>query len=133
MRKKKDHSKLIKILRWIARICSILALLLAIGILLTPGAASVDKDQVLVYWVLTGIWLVGVLGLLIAWRWELAGAIVALAALISRDMFYFSLSGKSFVDFKMIWLPIMIPALLFIVVWWIDRGKEQVAPPWINQ
>ncbi len=70
-----------KIMRWIARIGSLLVLALAISILLTPMSAFEDRDQATIYWVLTGIWLVGVLGLLIAWKWELGGAILSLGAL----------------------------------------------------
>lgn len=117
-------------MRWIARIGSLLVLALAISILLTPMLEFEDRDQATIYWVLTGIWLVGVLGLLIAWKWELGGAILALATLISRDMFYFSLSGRSFVDFKMVWLPILIPALLYIIVWWLDRRDQNLFMPW---
>lgn len=130
MQKKKDKSKLIKTFRWIARIASILVLVLAIAILVTPGGDSDTEPLPLGYWILTVMWLVGVFGLLMAWRWELAGGIVAIAALIARDMFYFSLSGRSFVDFKMVWLPIAIPALLYIIAWWLDRGKEKLELPW---
>jgi lysylphosphatidylglycerol synthetase-like protein (DUF2156 family) len=130
MNKKKDRTKLIKLIRWLARIASILVLALAIAILVTPDTQDEGEPLSLVYWILMIMWLLGVFGLLMAWRWELAGACIAIAALIFRDMFYFSLSRRSFVDFKLVWLPILIPALLFIVTWWMDRGKEQLEPPW---
>ena len=130
MKKKKVKINFKNIMRWIARIGSLLVLALAISILLTPMSEFEDRDQATIFWVLTGIWLVGILGLLISWKWELGGAILSLAALISRDMFYYSLSGRSFVDFNMVWLPILIPALLFIIVWWMDHRDKNLIMPW---
>lgn len=46
-------------------------------------------------------------------------------ALITRDMFYYSLSRQSFVDFGMVWLPILIPALIFALVWWLDKKAKE--------
>jgi hypothetical protein len=124
--RKNSPTKLIKIGRWVARILSVFVLVLAIGILATSGEDSTTETLPVSYWILMSMWMVGVLGLMIAWRFEFAGASIALLALIFRDMFYFSLSGRSLVDFKMIWLPILIPALLFMVVWWFDRGKKKL-------
>jgi hypothetical protein len=127
MRKQKSYTRLIKVLRWTARVLSILVLILAIGILVTPGTAVEGQTPTVATWVLLILWMVGVLGLLVAWRWELAGAIIAFAALILRDMYYYSLSRQSFVDFGMVWLPILIPSLIFILVWWLEsREKEKL-------
>jgi K+ transporter len=126
MHHEKRNTKWIKVGRWIARILSIFVLVLAISILVTPGTESNEEALALSYWIMLTMWMVGVLGLMIAWRFEFAGATIALAALIVRDMFYFSLSGRSFVDFKAVWLPILIPGLLFMIVWWFDRGKRKL-------
>jgi hypothetical protein len=127
MRKQESVAKIIKTFRWIARIISILVLILAIGILLTPGTEVEGQTPTVAYWILLIMWCTGVLGLLLAWRWELVGAIIAIFALITRDMFYYSLSRQSFVDFGMVWLPILIPALLFLLAWWLEkRAREKL-------
>ncbi len=125
MREQESNVKLIKLMRWTARVLSVLVLILAITILVTPGTEVEGQTPSVAYWILLVMWCVGVLGLLIAWRWELAGAIIAIFALITRDMFYFSLSRQSFVDFGMVWLPILIPALIFALVWWLDKKAKE--------
>lgn len=125
MRIQKSNVKLIKTLRWLARILSVFVLILAIGILVTPGTEEEGQIPSVSYWVLLIMWCTGVLGLLLAWRWELLGAIIAIFALITRDMFYYSLSRQSLVDFGMVWLPILIPALLFILTWWLEKRAQE--------
>jgi len=125
MRKQKSVAKIIKTFRWTARIISVLVLILAIVILLTPGTEVEGQTPTVAYWILLVMWCVGVLGLLIAWRWELAGSIIAIFSLITRDMFYYSLSRQSFVDFGMVWLPILIPALMFALTWWLEKRENE--------
>lgn len=102
MRTQKSKMKLIKILRWTARILSVLVLILAVGVLVTPGTEIVGQTPSTAYWILLIMWCTGVLGLLLAWRWELLGAIIAIFALITRDMFYYSLCRQTYVDFGLI-------------------------------
>ena len=109
--------KKIKILRWIARIWSVLVLIFAILLLLTQLLVDSGEAPTTLYWVLFGLWFIAVLGLMAGWRWEIAGSVIAITALISREMAVFYLSGDFLVGFWMVWLPIIPPAILYILTW----------------
>ena len=110
-----------KTLRWVARVWSVFALLLALGMLVTSGLEARNEPLPLLFWILLTLWCAAVLGLLVAWRWELVGGMIALAAMVVRELVYFSHSGQAFVNFWMVWLPILMPAMLFILVWRLGR------------
>ena len=109
--------KKIKILRWIARIWSVLVLIFAILLLLTQLLVDSGEAPTTLYWVLFGLWFIAVLGLMAGWRWEIAGSVIAITALISREMAVFYLSSEFLVGFWMVWLPIIPPAILYILTW----------------
>jgi len=117
------------ILRWMARIWSILVLIFTVVILISCGLEARVESLPLIYWLLLGLWCLSALGLATAWRWELIGAIIAVTALISREMVYLYLSGQVLVDFWMVWLPILIPAALFILAWVLDRKAIAAQTP----
>ena len=109
--------KKIKIIRWIARIWSILVLIFAIVLLLTQLLADDSQGSTTLNWVLFGLWFAAVLGLVASWRWEIAGPVIAITALISREMAVFYLSGEFLLGFWMVWLPVLPPVILFILAW----------------
>ena len=121
----KQHKK-IKIFRWTARIWSILVLIFAIVLLLTQLSADSGEAPTTLFWVLFGLWFFGVLGLVAGWRWEIAGAVIAITALISREMAVFYLSGEFLVGFWLVWLPIIPPAVLYILAWR-EESKQKEA------
>lgn len=121
--------KKIKIIRWIARIWSILVLIFAIGLLLTQLLADDSEGSTTLYWVLFGLWFTAVLGLVAGWRWEIAGPVIAITALISREMAVFYLSGEFLVGFWMVWLPVLPPAILFIIAWREERKQKEAQMP----
>ena len=119
------QEKKIKIIRWSARIWSILVLIFAIALLLSQLLAENSEGPTTLYWVLFGLWFFAVLGLVAGWRWEIAGAVIAITALISREMAVFYLSGEFLVGFWMVWLPILPPAILYILAWREDRKQKE--------
>ncbi len=113
--KENHRSKNIKRIRGIARFLSIVIFILTITLLVSSALAAPGENLSLVYWLLLGLWCLSALCLVAAWRWELVGSILAVTALVSREMVYMSLSGKILVDFWQVWLPILFPAALFIL------------------
>ena len=123
------HQKKIKIIRWIARIWSILAVLLAFALLISTLMESGEEPASTIFWMLFGLWFVAVLSLLVSWRWEIVGSILAITALVSREMAVFYLSGEFLVGFWMVWLPVLPPAVLFILVWREGRKIKELQTP----
>jgi hypothetical protein len=123
------QQKKIKIIRWIARIWSILAVLFAFVLLISTLMETGDEPPSTIFWMLFGLWFAAVLSLLISWRWEIVGSVLAITALISREMAVFYMSGEFLVGFWMVWLPILPPAILFILAWWEDRKPKEKQMP----
>jgi hypothetical protein len=107
-------------IRWIARILSVLIILFwgifIVGSLLDSirgghpsGPLSMHDRMGLT---LMFVWL---LGLALAWRWELAGAALTLAAFLIEAFF---INWRVVAGFGI--LP-PITALLFLIVWWMGR------------
>jgi hypothetical protein len=119
----------IKIVRWIARVWSILVLIFALVLLISTLSEMGSDPPSLIFWVLFGLWFAAVLALVAAWRWELAGGIIAITALVSREMMYFFLSYQIFVEFWMVWLPVLPPAILFIIAQLEGRRLEAAKRP----
>jgi len=116
MQTSQKSKRRIGLLRWVARVWSILALLFAVVLLISILLAD-TSDLTGFYWVLFGLWFAAVLGVAAGWRWELGGPIVAITALVSREMVYYFLSGRILVDFWIVWLPVLPPAMLFIFIY----------------
>jgi hypothetical protein len=123
------QQKKIKIIRWIARIWSILAVLLAFVLLISTLMENGDEPPSTIFWMLFGLWFAAVLSLLVSWRWEIVGSVLAITALISREMAVFYLSGEFLVGFWMVWLPVLPPAILFILAWREDRKLKEKQMP----
>lgn len=123
------HQKKIKIIRWIARIWSILAVLFAFVLLISTLMENRDEPASTIFWMLFGLWFVAVLSLLVSWRWEIVGSILAITALVSREMAVFYLSGEFLGGFWMVWLPVLPPAVLFILAWREGRKIKESQTP----
>ena len=115
----------VKTFRWIARILSVLIILFwgifIVGSFLDSirgghpsGPLSMHDRMGLT---LMFAWL---LGLALAWRWELAGAALTLAAFLIEAFF---INWRVVVGFGI--LP-PITALLFLLCWWMGRQSHQV-------
>lgn len=123
------QQKKIKIIRWVARIWSILAVLLAFVLLISTLLENGDEMPTIIFWMLFGLWFFAVLSLLVSWRWEIVGSVLAITALVSREMAVFYLSGEFLVGFWMVWLPVLPPAVLFILAWREDRKLKESQMP----
>jgi len=83
-----------------------------------PGVQPLSTEDILQLF-LMGVWL---LGLIAAWKWELAGAIAALAAY----------TVHIYVNWAVLSFPILlipITALLFLGSWWLNRPTKEESTP----
>ena len=113
-----------KIIRWIARIWSILVFVFALLRIITPDPYATEPVPAL-DWFLLSLWGVAILGLLIAWRWELVGGIITIATMFVRELFWVILKGDWLVNFLIFWFFLVPPAILFMVAWGLERKTKK--------
>ena len=109
-----------KIIRWTARIWSILATLIILFIFFGGegiGQASIAPVDIFLL-SLTGVALVR---LFVAWRWELFGGIFTQAMLFLREIVWVILKGQWLLGFLFLWILIAPPAILFLIAWAMER------------
>lgn len=110
-------------LRWVARILGtflvVFFLFFFIPDIIKKGGLHISDFG---HGVITILFLLGQVGILIAWRWEgiggfLAASSIALAFLL--NLFWVH-AGQSDINITFIWL---IPAFLFLYCWWKTRRQ----------
>ncbi len=113
----------VKTFRWIARILSVLIILFW-GFFITAGLVGIVRGEQT--WPLSmhdrmGMTLMfaWLLGLALAWKWELAGAALTLTAILIQAFF---INWRVVAGLGM--LP-PITALLFLLCWWVGRHSRQ--------
>ena len=115
-------TRLLKILRWTLRILSaifiVFFLLMFIGETFFQGGSfnpkSLSADAILK----VSLGILSLIGLILAWKWELTGAIIALAAY----MVLLIIIDTEPVKFYFLLIYPIIP-LLFIVLWTISKNS----------
>jgi len=111
----------ILILRWIARIWSLVIFVFALIIIFSPDPYATGEPIPVTDYVLLGLWGVSVVGLLVAWQWELLGALIAIGALVLRDLLYLVFRGDWVLNFMLIWAAFLPPAIMFLLVWRMEK------------
>lgn len=110
-----DRSPLSRnLIRWVARIWSILLFTFGLIMIFTPdpyAAEPVPFED----WFLLSLWGAAILALLLAWRWERAGAILAIGLMLTRELAWVILKGSWLVSFLLVWLVVVPPAILFLL------------------
>jgi len=121
---KKQATQRIKTIRWLARILGVLVVIFWILKILDPQSGDLQQvapvDAFLLS--LTGLALAG---LLLAWRWELAGGIFTLVMLLIREIAWVILKGNWMIGFLILWVMIATPAILFLAAWRMERKERQ--------
>jgi len=121
---KKRATQRIKTIRWLARILGVLVVIFWILKILDPQSGDLQQvapvDAFLLS--LTGLALAG---LLLAWRWELAGGIFTLVMLFIREIAWVILKGNWMIGFLILWVMIATPAILFLAAWRMERKEQQ--------
>ena len=125
-------SRLESVLRWIARVWSVacvgFVLLILVGEMVSPHAAPPSSLRELVGLLLFPF---GVcLGLILAWRWEVVGGVIALGSLAVFYMTMFLSDGRF--PRGPFFVLVAGPGLLFLVAWAIgirrkDRGTNALS------
>ena len=106
----------VKTIRRVARIWSIVVIAGVLLLFFGPdseslgGIAPVDIFLLL----MTGVALIG---LMIAFRWELLGGILTLTMLFLREIAWVILKGSWELGFLILWFFIAPPAILFLIAW----------------
>jgi hypothetical protein len=116
------HRKLVRILRWIARIlASIMAaliLLFFVGETLGEGVQSLSHmtvREILLMFTFFALWL----GLLLGWKWELLGGLLTLCAIIvfyALNILFAGIFPKG-----PFFIASALPSLLFLYCGWQNR------------
>jgi len=114
----------VKIMRWIARIWSILLFVVALLTIFVPDPNAIEPVPV-ADWLLLSLWGVAILGLLVAWRWELVGGIITIATMFIRELAWVILKGHWLANFLIAWLFVVPPAILFLVAWGLERKASK--------
>lgn len=115
----------IKIIRWIARILSILVFVMTLSILFTPDPYATEPVPA-EDWFMLSLWGVAILGLVIAWRWEFVGGIITIATMFIRELAWIILKGPWMASFLIVWLFVVPPAILFLGAWRLERKAMKV-------
>jgi hypothetical protein len=122
----KQHVQTIKILRWIARILSVIIVGFFFLMFISETVNSIHSSDIIpisgldiLKITLKGIMLAG---LIAAWIWELYGSILTLLAYLALGMI-----NPSVINPLMLLFP--VNAILFIITWWLKfhhRHDEDV-------
>jgi len=115
------ESRSVKIMRKIARIWSILIFVFTMMRIITPDPYATEPVPAS-DWFLLSLWGAAILGLLIAWRWELIGGIITIASMFLREILWVIIKGGWMVEFLIFWVIVVPPAILFIWAWKLE-GK----------
>lgn len=109
-------SVLLFLLRWFARLSS---LLVAVGFVAIVIRDITEPPSELIVWDrmdLNALMAATGVGILIAWRWELAGAIISLGSLLAMRLF-------APVGIQRLPIIVAVPGVLYIADWLLRRPR----------
>ena len=115
----------ILILRWIARVWSLVILAFALIIIFSPDPYATGEPIPLTTYVLLGLWGLSVVGLMVAWLWERLGALIAIGTMLVRELLFIITEGRWYVNFLLIWAAFLPPAILYLLAWHQERKLEE--------
>ena len=124
MKTKSSSTKTVKILRWIARILGTFIVVLALSFFIAEVIESGEMPNPdFGHGLVTFLFIIALIGFLIAWRWEGFGGILSAISIVLMTIV------------NVIWVHaakdpgseiiFVIPALLFIYCWWRTRKQPQ--------
>ena len=118
-----DSTILVKILRWTARVWSLLAFALAMVVALSPDPHAVAPITAREIFMLS-FWAIAILGLVLAWRFEKLGAIMTIIIMPVREILYFLFYREWTINFLLIWALVIPPAVMYLIAWYGDRKRK---------
>ena len=105
-----------KIIRWIARVWSLLIFGFALTRVFTPDPYATEPIKPADI-LLLSLWGLAIIGLIVAFRWERLGAIIAIGVMLIRELVWIIIYGDWIINFLIIWAVIIPPAVLFWFAW----------------
>lgn len=109
-----EKDKKLLVLRWLARIWSLPAILFMAAELLLPKSEEGVKEELITY-IVVGTLFLAAFSLLLAWFKEKLGGWISLGSLVVFFILYWITRGEFFPYFWLILLSIGIPAGLFLL------------------
>lgn len=124
---KPGHKPIVLILRWVARIWSLLVLMLALVIAFSPDpyqthAMTFEEGFML------SLWAIPILGLILVWWKEKLGAIIALTFIALREVIYITMYREWTVNFLLVWALVVPPAVMFLIASYYSRRNNTEIP-----
>ncbi|HLA97998.1 MAG TPA: hypothetical protein VJL34_06060 [Anaerolineales bacterium] len=120
----KTTSRAAKLVRWVARLLSLLVLGFALLIFLEPEPNAVEplplKD-----WIELGFYGLALLGLLLAWRWEGLGGAIAILGVLGNNVAFLILRGYWMGGLLIPAFFVSLPGILFLVYWAMTRNMAE--------
>jgi len=107
-------------LRTIAVIWTLAAIVDAILLVIGKGQTRDFKD-----WPILALWGVAIIGLVVAWKWNLVGGIIAIAFTALHDILAWIVNGSWQPGYMVMWAFIIPPAILFIIAWVLERNARR--------
>ncbi len=95
-----------RVMRWVARIWRGLITVAALIMVFTPDPYATEPISLRDGFLLS-LWGVAILGLLLAWRWEVVGGIVTIATMVVRELAWVVLYGDWLVNFLIMWVVVV--------------------------
>jgi len=115
----------ILILRWIARVWSLVILAFALIIIFSPDPYATGEPIPLTTYVLLGLWGLSVVGLMVAWLWERLGALIAIGTMLVRELLFIITEGRWYVNFLLLWAAFLPPAIMYLLAWRMERKLKE--------
>jgi hypothetical protein len=124
------NPRFLTVLRWIARVWSLLIVAIILLIALTPDPYAVEPVP-LADWLLLSLFAVAAVGLLIAWRWEAMGGTIAIASVVVQNVGFGIVHGfwQALAHVAVAGPPFLLPAVLFLLCWALSRGVHDRPMP----
>jgi len=114
-------SRKLKIIRWVARFWTIPVVILALIAVLNPNPGVTGEEVPWLSSFFLIMYAIAVLGLVIGWRWELAGGLLTIITLVMRDTLYLIMLGNWVENLIFVWIPLIPPAVLFLLAWRMEK------------
>jgi len=112
----------VKIMRWTARLWSLFAFALALIVAIGPDPNAVRPPSLREVFLLS-LWLIAILGLMMAWKWERFGALLAMIIMPVREIFYILVYREWLINFLLIWALVIPPAMMYYFADVMDRKQ----------
>lgn len=114
MTEQAENNKILLVLRWLARIWSLPAVLFFAAELLFPSSTEEVKEELITY-IALGTLVLAVISLVLAWFKEKLGGWISLSSLVVFFIVYWIARGEFFPFYWLILFGIGLPAGLFLL------------------